>query len=438
LKGSIPDSIQNRIWKSIDVSYNKLSGILDYQMKINGSLSYQNNRLSGNIPTNLKSFDGYVNILIGNLFDCSLFHPFTSLPSNDPFKNYYQCGSNNYNFVEIFSLIILIIIFIIKSRLYYVTKEIFEKISRENIINNIKEIFNAIVILPPYFNRNLNLLRNYAINYSKEINISHDERSDDSIMNNIVRLCDYSDKLFYCLKILILFIIILWIPVSIILNYNYNMYTFSYGYTVSNTFLTGISPAIILFILLLFSMIFVFKLFNYNLTTNGDEMFLIKLLHGDNISTNNQSNLIKNLNILFLIIINLIIVLIMNCFYVWAALNYASYELIIIELAFAFTKIFWNSQCIPYLSSILIKGNKDELVILSSIEILNNIIIPFLATAMLSPNCFHNIFYVTHIESNYSFTQCKVLNIITGQCLQFETATTFISFIPPFSYSYQW
>lgn len=502
MQGSIPTSIQGRDWKSIDLSYNKLNGVLDYQMKVNGSISYNNNRLSGNIPINLKSYNGYVNILIGNIFYCSQFNPMATLPSNDNFKKFYRCGSNDYYFALIFSLIILMILYIVKSRLYNIIKDVFE-IRKNNTINVIKEIFNAIIILSPYNNKYLNLLRVYAANYSNEIIMLQKESrkiSSDNSYINILKLCEYFDKLFYCLKILIL-LIIFWFPVTIILNSSFNMYTFSYGFTVSNAFLTGIWPAVILFVFLLFTMIFVFKLFYNKLIMNGnDELYqifskksrriltarlekgsivegnystlgkwckgiivrdhlddtydidyddgkketrvdklLIRLIDdiNNNAKDNQQSNKFKILKILSLLFTNFIIVFILNGLFVWSTLNYSSFMLIFFELSFTTVKVSWNSLIVPYLSSLLELSN-NEFVILSSIEIFNNIIIPFVATAMLSPNCFHSIFYVNSVESNYSFTQCKVLNVITGECLEFETSTIYTSFIPPFSYSYQW
>ena len=93
LIGTIPSYIQNRIWKTLELSYNQLSGTLnidhfshnddssssdssssinniDSDSRSNASISLTNNRLSGRIPSYFQSLLK-LSILEGNTFSCS-------------------------------------------------------------------------------------------------------------------------------------------------------------------------------------------------------------------------------------------------------------------------------------------------------------------------------------------------------------------------------
>jgi Leucine-rich repeat (LRR) protein len=129
--GSIPLSWQEWPWKSLDLSGNKLNGILSEGFVVNntcseseemmqsdddyyieyfddggsssssatgnstqlcGTVDLTVNRLSGRIPTAFRFAEG-VNILDGNLFDCRA----ETIPVNDPVSAQYICGSDDFN-----------------------------------------------------------------------------------------------------------------------------------------------------------------------------------------------------------------------------------------------------------------------------------------------------------------------------------------------------
>jgi hypothetical protein len=126
--GTIPLSWQQWPWKSLDLSDNKLTGVLSDGFVVNntcseseivtggdddyyyeyddggtisgssntsrvcGSVDLTVNRLSGRIPGAFRYAEG-VNILDGNLFDCRV----ESLPVYDPMSSEYICGSSDFN-----------------------------------------------------------------------------------------------------------------------------------------------------------------------------------------------------------------------------------------------------------------------------------------------------------------------------------------------------
>jgi hypothetical protein len=96
LEGSIPFSWQQRQWSALDLSGNKLNGLLspDFATVSAGcsNMDLTVNRLSGNIPVAFRNASS-VNILNGNLFACTA----STKPMYDPDRDKYICGSDDFN-----------------------------------------------------------------------------------------------------------------------------------------------------------------------------------------------------------------------------------------------------------------------------------------------------------------------------------------------------
>ena len=107
LTGSIPVQFQERMWKNLDLSYNRLSGSLianfssvypHAKQTIHGtttnvsynssdiSLTLENNRLSGKLPGSIRDFTT-ISVLGTNMFSCNLQQ--TNLPSHDTDRHTY-------------------------------------------------------------------------------------------------------------------------------------------------------------------------------------------------------------------------------------------------------------------------------------------------------------------------------------------------------------
>ena len=101
LSGSIPLGIQQRVWSTLDLSFNKFSGILDdsfQRVASNASVSLNINRLSGDIPEAFLQSDGNVSMLDGNIFFCKSdlgTGKNMGLPQQDPDYHIYSCGSDS-------------------------------------------------------------------------------------------------------------------------------------------------------------------------------------------------------------------------------------------------------------------------------------------------------------------------------------------------------
>jgi hypothetical protein len=168
LVGTIPISWQQWPWKSLDLSGNKLTGILSEGFVVNntcsggepskksdddyyayyddggasapsyvsnasqvcGNIDVTVNRLSGRIPGAFHYAEG-VNILDGNLFDCDGH----TIPESDPTASEYICGSSDFNN----SLVLWICIFVVGA-------VVAAGVSGMNLLFRLKDKFAGILI----------------------------------------------------------------------------------------------------------------------------------------------------------------------------------------------------------------------------------------------------------------------------------------------------
>ena len=308
LTGIIPDIIQNRSWYNLDLSNNKLNGILssnfgknanNYALSLSSPLlsqieveilppainnvfdddikdviidisnnfntfisnftipliyfnvttiskySIKLNRISGNIPSSLIHAKN-ISILNGNLLNCNLDRK--DLPRHDNDKNNYQCGSNSFN------LPFYIWISISCSLLFIIIILIYLFIYKNNFLQE-KYLF-LLQMMQKYFN------------------VINENQTKISKINNITSFFNLSllvSKLsFFCTIMCIIFLL----PIYTILSYYYSTHTYEYAWIVSAAFISGLIATIILLIsLLMFTLIIMiatYKLFGYCNNTFND------------------------------------------------------------------------------------------------------------------------------------------------------------------------
>ncbi len=82
----------------------------------------------------------------------------------------------------------------------------------------------------------------------------------------------------------------------------------------------------------------------------------------------------------------------------------------------------------------------NSIMLLVSVELFNNIIIPCLATLVISPVCFNNIVNApSNVVSTYNYLACDALYTENqfSVCISKTTLTATTTYFPPFNYSYQ-
>jgi hypothetical protein len=440
----IPNQIQSHKWDNLDLSYNKFGGYLKIKNK-ETILTLENNRLSGNVPLSLIN-SKKISVLYGNMFSCYFLNPKLTLPNNDNNIERYSCGSNNFNISLLFYCIIIFLVLLLKSRVW------------KYEFNNKFDIF---INIPPFFNKNLNILRregneltkiNESLNIElvlkqsvideiETLNNNADNIKLKSNISNITTLVQLMDNFSKALFMLIFFNVIMWMSVSLLLNdyYGFNMYKSSYLYSFSTTFLSGVTPSIILFILGFISILVVYYVLdNYKL--KYDENKNIENKNNENEIVKYNENL-RKLSLFIVLIINIWVMFIVNGLYVYSTFFLNSLKLFFIEIAVAFLKIFWFWQAVPLLTKKIksifnCKNSNDETTFQCLISIINNIAIPLCASAILSPNCFNNIFVPSELViSSYSYNECT--SFASNVCDEYTSFTYFTSYLPPYSYSYQ-
>jgi hypothetical protein len=118
LTGTVPTNFQTSgQFVTLALQNNMLSGILSADFVVGSQLNTLNlsvNRISGSIPPSISEVPN-PDILAGNWFACSFF---AQLPANDPNKDLYSCGSNQFDIAIIawaICLFVLVSILIIGS-----------------------------------------------------------------------------------------------------------------------------------------------------------------------------------------------------------------------------------------------------------------------------------------------------------------------------------
>jgi hypothetical protein len=116
------------------------------------------------------------------------------------------------------------------------------------------------------------------------------------------------------------------------------------------------------------------------------------------------------------------------------------------QLMLSLFKLFWNRFFSVYLirwaavidfsrSSTAVETEFATLQM--TVVLLNNIAVPCLVVAGISPNCFYNILVQPPaVEVNFQYDECIEIALGTG-CTEYTPYTATISYDPPFSYNYQ-
>lgn len=474
LQDIIPDVIQLRYWISLDLSFNKFGGIINKNIdsiSSNQRLLLENNRLSGRFPSSLVNAKN-INVLVGNLFAC-----FEDLPDNDSDYSKYVCGSNDFVLALIVIGLSLVIVMIFKTRIY---KKIFkfESYLKTRLINNNYEtednekkkywfydMDNNRQIL---IKAGINKLRQKYISSSSsliKLDIGDINNLEDQIehSSNITSLCNLSEKLFLFFKYFFI-ILIIWLPISTLLSTYYKTYEYSFGWIVSSIYLSGYEPAYIMIILMTFTIIIVNYIIKLLFPSKEEYKIVLSIAAEkecnkiiqmeDEINMKSNYNITRRTALFFVIFINFLMMLSTNIIYVLAILNLNGGILIFIQIFIAGMKSFWKDMALPNLifsiknyfdvndmvssSHSKVINQQSSIFFQCSLGIMNNIYIPLFAQAIFNPVCFYNaLVEQSPIQSFYYYAVCKTFSG-SNECISNIYLTRTTSYLPPFTYSYQW
>jgi hypothetical protein len=485
--GPIPANIQNKSWNSLDLSSNKLDGILSANILANSSqdtttLNLYVNHLSGSIPSGLKTMEN-LNILQGNLFACaSSLSAKNDLPSSDPSANTYDCGSNLaneslYAYCILFSVIIVWIL---------VTFILF-KYSESRVLKRF-----------PWIERT----KQRILRKSKLFREWSDTLSMEMIRSPALSLTIHRFRtILSYVRWITLFTVIVFLPVFGVLSFFASTYTYKYAWTISSAFLSGTNAGIVLSVFFILYLFFVYYLLDDFFSDkniedeNGKEGTKEKSINGK-IQFEEEKELkdepektekekVSYYHIMlwcFVGFLDIILMIVVNVLYILAVVNPITINFIVfLQLFLALFKVFWNDYVLWKLIPLVryfgrtiqarvrslytskerekskdkgISTSKEEflyqlfytdsslsssdLIFLLILILFNNIIAPFFSIAIISPDCFYYAFFAAaNVDSSYSY--CEYFLVIgkgdKDICEQEAVADT--TYNPPYYYSYQ-
>ena len=401
LSGTIPSAIQAKSWSRLDLSYNKLSGTLENTVGLgNSSLALVVNRLSGTTPAVLSSAR-HVDVLRGNVFECKF--DTSVLPKHDALSHTYTCGSDAMEisfFVYLCSLgmasLAVVVLYLIKSATF----------------------FRLVVFVRDLLNGPQNTLT-------------------DLVLNRVRHICVATT----CL------IMVTLLPTYSVLGMHYANHHYRYGWIVSGAYLSGNIAAIVL--LMIWSGLILY--FTYSMT-RVFHMLQTKEFEvpiGNDVSEMTQSQRIAHVVLVGILgIFDFAVIFLSNCLYIAVATLFGYKDAVLLQILAGGLKLVWNLLFVQNIHSITqyLLGIERcsslvfDTVAIVAIILINNVIIPFMAEAVIDPHCFYNVLFTPDPVSisytiyglciapftNYAGTYCSHPSV--------QLSTTYI---PPFIYTYE-
>ncbi|RYH18154.1 hypothetical protein EON65_27540 [archaeon] len=451
LTGSIPSVLQLKFFPILDLSYNRFSGTLNsdfVSLTDVNTISLRDNRLSGNIPAAFKSTQ-HINVLEGNMFDCDASR--STLPENDPSRAIYICGSdelNNsvYSWCGVVGFVLVLCLYGVWS-LYYNGKQ-----HISGLFVSLRRLLASYTSLPDYISSSAP---------------AEQQRS----LSTLFSFYAYLRKLFLVLSLVLVIVLI---PTHSSLTHTAHTYENQYGWSVSGVFLQGIVPSVVMLCLMgLFALVFVASV-QYFVDRNGDFIKNSLASHreatvGNEMPKHSGDNSIRTGlwgKYGLLVFINLVAMACVDSSYIYIFLNFNASIVAATQIGMALVKIVWNEfvlwNLVAYmhvyseaagldginvfslrwqLMSLYEYSMQDAWFVLVT-TLLNNTVVPSVAIAFISSNCFYNAIIAAPIVTDSYYIYRCILYIVADSlsrpiCAELKPTRLDISYDVPFQYSYQ-
>jgi Leucine-rich repeat (LRR) protein len=443
LTGTIPSVIQRRQWYNLDLSFNRLTGLLvedfatvpvyassdddilshhaaGHNITLEYSLSLENNCLSGRVPGTVHGL-GQISVLGSNIFSCEIDH--SDLPVHDHSKRSYECGSTAFDvpyflWLGITGMCTLSLLAVWLAHRYL----------KQRGFSRVEEWVNTVRKYMDY-------------SYSRR-----ERKSQLNVFNNVIEvICKIT---VFCAA----FILVVLLPVYSFLSPRYGGMTHQYAYAVSGAFLSGVVPMAtempLLVVLLILTMAIFARLIAPRLRHEAK-----RRRRGSYVAPHVDSSvfLTKALIFVLFLVFDLIIVVGFNVAYVYIAIYESSVYHVLAQIGLSLFKVVWNNVFTSIVLRFIVRSvtttsftardskySENEFVSLQVFAaLLNNIAVPCLVVAVISPSCFYNVFVpAPKVESVYTYTYCSVFNADTGDCTTYLPDHDSAEYNPPFTYNF--
>jgi Leucine-rich repeat (LRR) protein len=438
LSGTIPLSFLSWPFHTLDLSYNKLIGTCE-EMTIPAQYpgEYSNssrvtlavNRLSGRLPLLVRDYHAS-NILEGNLFGCS------NIPPQDKTSQSYICGSIEFD-QSLYTLTALLS----TALLTFLTLWWIHTSRGSGHHQN-----------PYFFELRHHLIRCY-----------HSIACHEITPQQLPRLFSFSKALESVAKISLVIMslgCLLCLPIYVLKardngellpEYSTHSYLYRWLWTtayakselIAGMLMAAWAVSILLFVSLL-------SLWLTNPSSNNLSRPASLASSSPSSSTNDpfqtfilslmavsQFTLMDATQLLTLTLLNLFVVGGVNAVYIIAVFRELSPDQhLLVQLAMASFKYFWNFVCVPWLILGPLKNTRYKASLRLVFMLLNSVWVPFVVTALTSPLCFRHLLILPHeIDSTYTYLTCDT--VLYGVCIEWEPySVEVIPLTPSFSYDY--
>jgi Leucine-rich repeat (LRR) protein len=407
LTGRIPAQLLQRSWVNLDLSYNRLSGSIPADRTgsspaaINTTtLSLENNRLSGEIPGSLRQ-TAEISVLESNVFSCRLDG--SDLPVHDGDRKNYECGSDGFNIPYLLWLGLLVTVIAGAALAFTRTATVAE--------------------LPKQWLENFLLVKGAAFQ-----SLWRTVRSIAQVSAAIVALT-----------------IVVLVPVYVTLSHYEGTLLHQYAWALSAAFLSGsvvVGVEMAVWVIILVLLVCALRYATQSQATD------INKIAGEDATEPETSSVRDRWRIAayaaLYISIDILVVGGANFAYVYVAIYKSSAQLVFAQVWMSFFKLLWNNVGTEaLLRAIVAAANAARAVSETSllklrvaVTLMNNIVIPCVAAACVSPSCFYNVLVqAPSVTSSYNAPVCILLGL--DECVTYKPLLLTVTYNPPFRYSYQ-
>jgi Leucine-rich repeat (LRR) protein len=469
LWGPIPAAFQMKQWALFDLSFNFLDGELHSEFgRVNesASVSLQTNRLSGRVPASLVAAQD-VNVLDGNLFSCELNK--NQLPDADASKTRYVCGSNAFDASYYLWLGAAAVACGVVLILWY-RKEILPGVSIAEASACLRRFYDFPMNPTALAAAELSPAKQGAAASAAAPQLK-DQRDSDASVGSLATVESGNASLLTLEQRLVNFKYICQVTTilchgtmccaaaaCVLLVYypnvasEYRTHQHTYAYRASAAYVSGVAPFVTEFVLFVAFLVFVLLCYCYMLTRfEQTEGAVLSRTH--DMFTMGQrriEHLTKHKVLVYgaYFTVNFIVVLGVNILFIYLSLYAGSRVVIAAQILMSLFKLLWNNMLTLYAALYFVERNEEGIDVAQAslsrvfymqlfVMLLNNIAIPCLVVAAISPNCFYNVFIPPPaVEASYVTQQCTGVVFQDG-CNIYNARTTTLTYDPPFNYSYQ-